>query len=132
MSKRRNSPLVFDPEKFLAADAKKKAKFEITVEAAVAASIIVLASDYKEKLYAHFEKDQPELSSEILDPKKHAVILCSGAEFLRRSLAKEKVKVPGAIFGMLHSDFVDGMFKRHGWRTLPGSSAWSHPPKPPQ
>jgi hypothetical protein len=115
---RRSSQQVFNPEKFLAADAKKKAKVEVTAKVFLGPSLLVLAFDYKERLFTQFEKDYPDILSDISDPGKHAIYVESVIGFLRRSLAKEKLKISDSVFGMLLRDFISGFEKRHGWEKL--------------
>jgi hypothetical protein len=113
MHKRRHASSAFNPEKFLAADLKKKAaEGSHAATVSIGPPLIVLADYYKDTLGARLRQERPELLIGELDFAKSPALVAEIAEFLKRSFAKDKLKVSTEIFGMLLLDFLRELSQR--------------------
>jgi hypothetical protein len=96
MNQRLRSGKGFNPEKFLAAEEKKKRRVFVPAG-------IVLAEDYKKHLYQ--QMDEAGIGFE------------SGSrldrEFLKAALAKYRIKLGEQVFEMLLQDLRLGLIRRH-------------------
>ena len=112
MHKPRNAPTAFNPDKFLAAEAKKKAATASDGRLISLLRVIALGDDFKKALYIQLQKERPEFfgDSSILWKYAEGADVLEG--FLKRSLAKEKLKLSDDVFRALYLDFLRGLALR--------------------
>ena len=109
MHKPRKTHIAFNPEKFLAHEANKKA--EVGRRLNPLREVIVLADDFKEALYVLLQKERPELFG-AGGLQKYVESIDVLEDFLKRCLAKLKIKVSEQVFDAVYHDFVGGFLLR--------------------
>jgi hypothetical protein len=111
MRKSRSQSSAFNPEKFLALDAKKKSSKASVQRLISLRRVVVLSASFKAALYASMKKERPELFVErsLLG---NPVSLDVFEGFFRRALAREKLTFSDEIFRALYSDFLRGFYER--------------------
>jgi len=120
MNKLRSTPLSFNPEKFLAADSKKKATSAASRRQISQRRVIALGAGFKEALFLRLEKERPELFCGGADFRKFVEGASAIEAFLRSAIAREGLKVNDDIFSALHFDFLHDLGLRSGARKAGG------------
>ena len=116
----------FNPEKILAADAKKKIISATSGRQIALRRVIALGDGFKKTLFLRLEKEQPELFWGGENLRKYAEAAGAIEEFLRSSIAREGLKFSDDMFSALHFNFLHELGKRSGDRKSDGADAFSN------
>lgn len=131
MRKRRTLPPDFNPEKFLAHDAKKHTP-ALALKSKLAhlafQRLIVFEPEFRTTLLDRFAQEHPR----TFDPaagfqEDERVELVR--TFLQRALREKKSRLGGTMLDLLIFDFFHGMGERL-WQQRQGESKWDSPHEP--
>ena len=103
------SHAAFNPEKFLAADAKKNGAGVFTTKSMPLRPVIQLTVEFKRGIYQQLEQKRPGLFRDDADFKMYFEASAFVEDFLRKALAKERLKVREEVFRVLYLDFLGGL-----------------------
>jgi hypothetical protein len=103
------SHAAFNPEKFLAADAKKNGAGVFTTKSMPLRPVIQLTVEFKRGIYQQLEQKRPGLFRDDADFKMYFEASVFVEDFLRKALARERLKVREEVFRVLYLDFLGGL-----------------------